>query len=234
MTGEGTAWDLSLWRRLAAEFVVIVVGVLVALGVDAARDAREDQIRGAAYLQQLRADLSATADGVADAIAVDRRAREGADRLLEALTSGPLPPSDSLAAWVLSTTNSSASFYPTMGTVTALVESGELRLLRDERLRQYVLEYHSSVEGALRIVDAVDPHMWRTLERLGGMLSWNALIRPEEAQRFSVDWASLAADRDFHGAIYDLRLAAQNRLFALNSLRGGLEALSEDLERSSR
>jgi hypothetical protein len=219
---------------LAAEFVVIEVGVLVALGVDAARDAREDRVREDAYLRQLQTDLSMTADSLAEAIAVDRLARESADRAILALGASPLPPPDSLAVWTLAATNSSASFYPTMGTVTALVESGELRLLRDEGLRQRVLQYHSAVESALRIVDAMGPHMWRTIERLGGVLSWDALLRPGEAQRFSIDWRSLAADRTFHGALYDLRLVASNRLFALSSLRGSLETLLAELERSSR
>jgi hypothetical protein len=217
-------------RRLTAEFVVIVVGVLVALGVDAARDARLERIREAGYLLQLRTDLAVTAESLAEAIAVDRRASESADLLIRALASPGLPPSDSLAAWTAATTNSSASFYPTMGTVTALVESGELRILRDEELRQRVLGYHSSVQAALRIVDAVDPHMWRTIERLGGMLSWEALLRPGETSRFPIDWEALAADRAFHGATYDLRLAATNRLFALNTLRGSLEELLAELE----
>lgn len=233
-TDEAADRRWAMARRLAAEFVVIVVGVLVALGVDAARDARSDRLREATYLQQLHADLLATAEDLDEAISVDRRARDGADRAITALNAATLPPSDSLATWVVAATNSSAAFYPTLGTVTALVESGELRLLRDEDLRRTVLQYHSGVESALRIVDAVDPHTWRTLERLGGMLAWPALLQPDEAHRFTVDWAQLASDRAFHGALYDLRLAATNRLFALGSLRESLDALLAALEARPR
>jgi hypothetical protein len=234
LADEAASRTLSVWRRLAAEFVVIVVGVLVALGVDAARDAHADRLREAAYLRQLQADLTETADHLAEAISVDRRARDGADGVTAALNASGLPPSDSLASWLTAATNSSAAFYPTMGTVTALVESGELRLVRDEDLRRRVLQYHSAVESALRIVDAVDPHMWRTLERLGGMLSWPALLQPEEAHRFPMDWGELASERAFHGALYDLRLAATNRLFALSSLSESLDSLLTALERRSR
>jgi hypothetical protein len=118
-----------------------------------------------------------------------------------------------------------------MGTVTALVESGELRLIDAEAIRQKVLHYYSSVESALRIVDAVDPYMWRTIERLGGVLNWPALLQPDEAQRFPVDWSSLADDRTFHAALFDLRLAASNRLFALRSLDESLQSLLAELER---
>lgn len=122
MTNEASDRDWSLWRRLAAEFVVIVVGVLVALGVDAARDAREDRVREAAYLAQLRIDLAATAASLAEAISVDERARDGADEAIRTLDGSRRLPSDSLTRWTIAATNSSASFYPTMGTVTALVE----------------------------------------------------------------------------------------------------------------
>jgi hypothetical protein len=219
-----------LGRRLAAEFVVIVAGVLVALAVDAARDARQDHVRATGYLQQLRADLSTTSGALTAAITIDERARDGADRMIQALNSPRLPRSDSLRAWIAAATNSSASFYPTMGTVTGLIESGELRLVRDEDLRRKLLQYHSSVEAALRIIDAVDPHMWRTIERLGGMLSWSALLQPDDQQRFPINWELLASDRAFHGALYDLRLAASNRSFALRSLHEHLESLVAELD----
>lgn len=215
----------SLWRRLAAEFVVIVMGVLVALAVDAAREAREERLREAAYLRQLEADLSATASSLADAITIDQSARDAADRAIDALNSSSLPSSDSLVAWTLAATNSSASFYPMMGTITALVGSGEFRLVRDEELRQQLLRYHGGVQSAMRIIDGVQPHTWRTLERFGSMLSWVSLLQATDAQRFPIEWEALAADRSFHSALYDLRLAAHNRLFALLSLRGSLESL---------
>ena len=217
------------WRRLAAEFVVIVAGVLVALAVDAARSSREDHARAAAYLGQLRLDLSATSAALASAMAVEEGARNGADRLIQALNASSLPSSDSLKVWIAAATNSSASFYPTMGTVTALIESGELRLIRDEDIRRNVLQYHSSVQGSLRIVDAVNPYMWRTLERLGSMLSWSALLASDERQRFPINWESLASNPNFHGAVYDMRLAAHNRLFALKSLKSSLDVLLVEL-----
>jgi hypothetical protein len=37
-----------------------------------------------------------------------------------------------------------------------------------------------------------------------------------------------------HGALYDLLLAAHNRLFALKSLRGDLESLMAELDRQTR
>jgi hypothetical protein len=96
--------------------------------------------------------------------------------------------------WIGAATSPSASFYPTMGTVTAMIESGEFRLIRDDSLRKKLLQYHGSVTSALRIVHAVDPQMWRTIERLGQLLGWPALLEPGEAHRFTLE--SLMAELD--------------------------------------
>ncbi|MDT8340793.1 MAG: hypothetical protein RQ751_04705 [Longimicrobiales bacterium] len=217
------------WRRWLAEFVVIVVGVLVALGVDAAREAREERAREAAYLEQLHADLTTTADSLRAAIAVEETARAGGDRLLDALDGGELPPPDMLGTWLQSATNWS-TFQPNMGTVTALVESGDFRLLRDPILRQAVLQYHSEVVSALRIIDGITPHTWRTVERLGALVNWRALNRPDAPGRFPVRWEVLASDRAFHGALADLGITTNNRIFALRGLRDALDPLLARLE----
>lgn len=229
MSGVASARPSLQPRRLAAEFTVIVVGVLVALGVDQAREARNDRAREAVYLQQLRADLTSTAERLADAISLEEGAIAHADRVVEGLNAATLPPADSMGNWMLLATGSSATFHPTMGTITALVESGELRLLRDDRLRQSVLQYHNAVATALRIIDGVSPHSWATLERLGQHLSWAALLEPGRTHRFPAAWATLADDPSFHGTLYDLRLTATNRVFALRTLLDPLSELQERL-----
>lgn len=231
MPAEAAAQSSKNSGRLAAEFVVIVVGVLVALGVDAARGSRDDRLREAVYLQQLQTDLTTTAESLANAISLEEAAIENADRVIQALNASVLPAPDSLGAWMLGATASSATFHPTMGTITALVESGELRLLRNDELRQRVLQYHNAVATALRVIDGVTPHAWRTLERVGQNLSWAALVDPAAPQRFPIEWDALACDPTFHGALYDLRLTATNRVFALRTLLAPLRDLEAQLTR---
>lgn len=229
MTDDASLGSPRSLGRLAAEFAVIVVGVLVALGVDAAREAHNDRQREEVYLQQLRADLATTAQGLASAISMEQAAVDAADRVIAGLNVAELPNTDSLGVWILRATASSATFHPTMGTVTALVESGELRLLRDDELRQSVLKYHTAVASSLRIIDGVGPHSWRTLEAVGRTLNWATLVDPTAPARFPVDWAALAADPHFHGLVYDMRLSNSNRLFGLQTLTGPLEDLEARL-----
>lgn len=217
--------------RLAAEFAVIVIGVLVALGVDEAREVREDRSREAAYLRQLQDDLATTSKSLTSAISLEEGVIQNADRALATLNAPVLAQPDSLRTWILGATGSSATFHPTTGTITALVQSGELRLLTDDGLRRSLLQYHNAVTTSLRVLDGVRQHTWTTLERLGKDLSWAALLDPSAPQRFPIDWDVLASDPTFHGAVYDLRLAASNRLFALRTLSTPLAELEAHLVR---
>ena len=48
------------WKRLIAEFAVIVASVLIALAVDSAWDRRQERNRAREYLKQLLLDFSKT------------------------------------------------------------------------------------------------------------------------------------------------------------------------------
>ena len=141
---------------------------------------------------------------------------------------------DSLKAWTNEATNSSARFHPTMGTVTALVESGQLRLVRSDSLRQSILRYHSAVAGAIRTIDGLNPPMWRALDRMGEVVSLSSLVAPDDASPFQNNWGALSSNRAFHDALYRLRLVSQNRLFALRPLQQSLQELQAELDGTSR
>lgn len=81
--------------RLAAEFVVIVIGVLVALGVDAWNTARVESERGEMYLERLAEDLE-TQIAQIDARAADVEAQLAGGDSLKAMIAGAPPPGGSL------------------------------------------------------------------------------------------------------------------------------------------
>lgn len=220
------------WARLAAEFVVIVVGVLVALGVDSASSARDEALRKAAYLVQLRAEVAVTAEDLAAAIAQEEAAIERAERFLESLSAGDLASTDSLQAWTVAIGKSSL-FLPTMGTVTALIETGDLRLIRNDRLRSELVRFQQAAEGQRRLADLADASVLRALERIGTRVNLNVIGSPNpERLRFQIDWEALAGDVAFHSEVFHLKNAARNRLSALNGLRRSLERLGVALDRA--
>jgi hypothetical protein len=120
------------WRpsyRTAAELVTIVVGVLMALGVDAWYDGLKEVRLELDYLGQLVRDLTETerlmtADHPANSLVP-------LESLLAAFQSEELPPSDSTRLWFVSVGGYNNP-VPHTSVAEALVSTGDVRLLTPE------------------------------------------------------------------------------------------------------
>jgi hypothetical protein len=157
-------WD---WRRGAtwfgAEFLVVVTGVLVALGVGAWWQGRQDAETERAYLRQLAADLRETEAAATQADAYLRPVDRAGSLLWLAFYEAPPPPRDSLLAWAERSLWTS-SVRPVLGTAEALVATGDLALIRDDSLRTAVTAYLETTRGRLYDHEQFD-RVWAGAER---------------------------------------------------------------------
>ena len=141
-------------RSLAAEFVLIVVGVLLALWVDSWRQGVEDAAREAELLRAIQADLTA------DSLFLARQ-RESLPRQIRAahgllqLDPDDLPSTDSIDRLdmgfaVMTPDGWSESAY------TAMLESGELASVRDPDLARALTRYYEDVLRRARLRARLD------------------------------------------------------------------------------
>lgn len=131
--------------RLAGEFVVIVVGVLVALAVDEWREGRVERARETGYYRALAADLERDLEEYDFALAMTARSHAAADQVLAVVRGedpdevvGPLVLAVRWASWVN---------YPawSSGTIEELMASGSIRLIRDRDLKSAMFRYYDDV-----------------------------------------------------------------------------------------
>jgi hypothetical protein len=134
------------WRRLLGEFVVIVIGVLVALWVDQLREARVNEGLEVEYLKSLVTDLEADLAQFDEAEAWMRRSERNAAIVL-ALYEGS-PPTDNVTDLVVAVETAGWQFVPsiTRHTLEDLRSTGNLRLIRDPGVRRAIADYYRSVE----------------------------------------------------------------------------------------
>jgi hypothetical protein len=151
-------WD---WRRGAkwfgAEFLVVVTGVLVALALNAWWADRQDRSKEQFYLRQLVADLAET-ERASDQM--DRRMvpfERAPRRLAQAYFLTNLPPRDSIVAWA-SVAPVHFPISPVLGTVEAMVTTGDIGLIRDDSLRIAIVSYLDRTRSNLR-----GYHEWQQL-----------------------------------------------------------------------
>jgi hypothetical protein len=128
-------------RRLAAEFVVIVVGVLVALAVDQWRESVSDQAAEAQYMDRLLIDLQR--DSLTVSLERAQAGRKASDlaRVLQDLTDPEAIRRQPSLAWPnLARTFARPNIRAT--TFDELTSTGGLTLVRNEALRSQIGEYY--------------------------------------------------------------------------------------------
>ena len=213
------ASGLSLpWKRLFAELAVIVVGVLIALGADSWWEKRQERRQAQEYVQQLLVDFRETERQLHNAIAGDTRTFEMASRVVDRAFRGQFPPTDSLDL-----PTGYHFFHPLTGTLTALVQGGDLRLLDDDTLRFELVAYSSLIAQTETVLRHAETLVWHSAERIAlgrARHSHSALRRA--ASRGSgwgqVDVAGALNDPEIISALQVQAMASQIRLFNLRHL----------------
>jgi len=135
------------WRLLLGEFVVIVVGVLMALWVDELREAHNNEALEIEYLESFVTDLEADLAQFDETEAWMRRSEAAAATVL-ALYGGS-PPTDNLADLVVAVETAGWQFWPTItrNTIDDLRSTGNLRLIQDAALRRAIAAYYTTIEN---------------------------------------------------------------------------------------
>jgi hypothetical protein len=150
------------FRRAATEFVLIVTGVSVALGAQSLWDFGQDRDAEREYLSQLQSDLAENQRRLQDARELEVQQAAAARAALNALAAGAEIPADSAQAWLM---ERRGLFYsdprPITGTFSALVETGDLRLIRDSAKRNAIISYLAQITADKAEFDRfVDDHLF--------------------------------------------------------------------------
>jgi hypothetical protein len=215
------------FKTASREFVTIVAGVLCALAAQAWWQGREDHSREREYLRQLLSETEANQARLEDAIRRDSIAGESLERLSEALFGDdPLPAAATLTEWISDGAwASNAEFQPLSGTFTALVSSGDLRLIRTDSLRALLVGYSAHLahaESQLRLF----------VEQSFGSPNQMAVALPFlprlffDADSFAApDYGALRRSIEAQGWFFALSIAKANRLSRLRRLREDTDRL---------
>lgn len=154
----------EMWRRLGLEFIVIVVGVLVALAVDDWRQTRADHQLERHLLTSLRADLEADETDAKYQEEAEQRLRDAADHIL-AVVDHPLAPPTAkkdttgseidASLWLL---KFRVELEIADGTYSEMIATGSFKVIRNTTLRTQISKYYTESRSSLRIpARLIDP-----------------------------------------------------------------------------
>lgn len=144
---RGRRWSAAL-RWFGAEFLVVVTGVLVALALGAWWQERDNREREAAYLHQLAADLETTERALLSISEFHLDRALASARVAQAYWK-PSPPTLEALLDDLGAPFRSQRERPVMGTIDALIATGDLRLIRSDALRAELVAYAEFSEATV-------------------------------------------------------------------------------------
>jgi hypothetical protein len=133
---------------LLAELLVVVVGILIALGIDQALANRSDRALEYDYLISLRDDFRATVEWIDNYGLVLNRRTEAELLGTQSVLGGSVDPEADSVAFTY--TLGLAGFYPVLpipsATYQDLTSTGNIRVIRDAALRRQLVDFYSWVE----------------------------------------------------------------------------------------
>ena len=207
-------------RWFAAEFLVVVTGVLVALSVQSCYKRREERRSETSYLRQLASDLRQNEVRLARNLLEDSITISKALGMLRFMRSdGPLRPLDSLIWWA---SISTPTLDVVTGTLSALTQTGDIRLIRSDALRGDILTYAALVNAVTGRVNLSQERAAlhsatrtaRMIEHLPDVIRIDTGLGEPEAVAWwrYVNYAGLRADKEAEAAFQSYVNSRANNL----------------------
>jgi hypothetical protein len=218
------------WLRILAESLAIVVSILLAFGIEAWWDVRQDRAREADLLSGLLADFEASRPELETRLDGARRIAGSSALFRDLIAAVPegqvVRVPDSVVIAVLGT----PTYEPSTNTLDAALSSGEIELIRNDEIRQRLAEWRRTLvdtyEDENAVKDVVIRQLVPLLAREVRLGSYYDRVLP---------WFFADPDLDLTG---DAKIRASSELEGILALRlffadfsaQGLSALLESLD----
>lgn len=202
------------WKPVIGQLALIVGGVLIALAVDSWWENRQERHEERAYLEQLLADLRETESRLESSIVGDVEMLDRVSRVLDRALNGSLPDSLDLPTGY-------SQFRPLTGTATALVQSGDIQLLRNDRLRFRLIAYTALINATETLLRHTETLIWNSTERkiLGTLRHTRSSNVHGNVAWGTIDVAAALSDPELISALQVQAAASQNRIRNLRRLQ---------------
>jgi len=204
---------LSKARRPAGEFAIIVVGVLVALWLDAGWAWLQDRQDERALIADLRSDFEANRSALQQVSVDQQRAADVTRQILTVGVDGL--PADSVDVLFQAMLNVQ-TFNPRTGALSSALGSGRIQLLRDQGLRSALAAWPGYLEDAREEMEETMPQLF-----VVGQAVAAGIARGQPSHELI---ATILSDRQLSGAL-------ALRMFAYYEVQPDTEALLAETDR---
>ena len=140
-------------RWFAAEFLVIVTGVLVAVGLNGFYQRTLDHRNEATYLALLSRDIESTTSQLEEKLVFEAAQINEGVTAYRGLSSGKRPVNPAEVSLALSNLGTRRTMALRDATYQDLLSTGNLRLIRNRALRDQIVDYYGATEAEYDIMN---------------------------------------------------------------------------------
>jgi hypothetical protein len=220
------------WPRIFAEGVAIVVSILLAFGIQAWWEGRQESQRETAYLLALRQEAQENRSVFEERLSLAEGRLEDIDRLFGSVISAPgTVPRDSLMARIRLAPGTTGQ--PQTAALTDLLSSGGLGLVEAPEVRRQIALYEGLLQSAIQRQEQHAQVYRDDLSRyLRAHMSVVEAIQPELLRGpFELDSEAFVRNREFGNIVFTYRSSAARLRFAVQQLLDGIDELDALLAR---
>jgi len=217
--------------QIVAEFLVIVVGVLVALAVDEYMTIRDEQDRVELYLERLTGEFATMSENLNREMERYDDAFATATEVINGVTLTPVAPQDSLDAWI-SGLFPSIEWQPELIVLNTMVATGDISLIEDPAVQDDLIRFREQsrvMEDHRALADEMIMEGFRSLSATADFLVWGPALFSTTPTGDRWPWAELATDVTFRNGIYSAANGVRNHRMALASFATELERVRSAL-----
>lgn len=187
------------WTAVAIDFVIVVVGILLALQISEWSQARQDRVRERAYLARMAAELQQSFQDIEASIEIAQE-REALGRLLVGSVDDEEPVRADPGRYLLALLKGGYTYSPEIRShaFDELRSSGDLGLIKDKALLVAITEFYTEVREAAQWSYIREARQTEYMKRAAGILHYDQMKRASAAEEFleaSVDEALAARSR---------------------------------------
>ena len=221
---------------LALEMFVVIIGILIALGIDEWREDVEDAKVVREYMHQVITDLRATEQLVADRAQLNDAGDAAAIQLLTLFGGDESVEPEEISELFRGASNFSNP-VPVLGTVEAIVATGDLRLVSDPVIRSKITRYLSTSRDyfLVPIYSNEDRHLTNIQNLAEIMIRYGIPLRSPEDQSRIIHVPNVKGfltDAEAYAGVLSISASRSSFQRYRTSIAAQAAALRESLEKA--
>lgn len=218
------------WTAITLDFVIVVVGILLAFQITEWNEARRDRVLERVYLERLHTDLQETLDAKERRREWDETRMAQQELVLHCLRTGELEAADREAFDTgLAFFGFGSSFDIQWSTVEELLSTGAMSLISDVELRSRILRFDSDLDRRKGIGENFMHSIYAYRQQLGDRFGVMHYSGERDKVELVYDFEALAADPRVVNLLSQIDFLSRFRQDLVNTTHAELAELKQEI-----